>query len=264
MPIITDEQDPVRIMYDKIQEGLDAKPEYKRPLRFRASEAGDCPRKIWYSLKHFKDSNKFTTFVKLVCDAGDVHHDMIRWHLRSVGTELFDLDFDEDKGTVEETRYGKEMVQHGDHEMLVSYRTDGGIVIDGKRAVLEIKTVDGMSYQYMEKAWKKGELVEYLRGHIKYRKYFLQAAVSAKLAGLDYIYLLIEDRSLGRIGFGGQNAELFYKVDDLDYQEALGNYAYVTQQYHDDVAPLRPYTKSSQPCKFCPHRDRCWGLGDFK
>jgi CRISPR/Cas system-associated exonuclease Cas4 (RecB family) len=264
MGLVADELDPVRIMYDYTQKKIDDKLPYKRPLRFRASEAGDCPRKIWYSLKNFEDSNGFTAFVQHVCDLGDVHHDLVRWRMKHAGIEMFDLAFDEEAGTIVETRQGKEFVRWGDNDILVSYRTDGGVVIDGKRAVLEIKTIDGMSYTYMEKAWKAGELVEYLRGHVKYKKYFLQAAISAKLAGLDYVYLLIENRSLGQIGFGGQNSELFYKVTDADFEDAMNNFSFVTDMITDDTVPMQPYTKSSQPCKFCPHRDRCWKLGEFK
>lgn len=253
--------DPVRQMYDHLQTVIDkqyAKP-YIPPIRFRASEAGDCPRKIWYRLRG-EQPKPISPFVKILTENGDVHHDLVRWRMREAGVELFDLDFDEDTGKVVETNHGVKTVIHKDTPIKISWRADGGVVIDGIKHVLEIKTLDGFSYSYMEKAYNTGDIVEYLRNHIKYRKFFLQAAVTAHLSGHTHIYLVIEDRGLGKTGFNEQNEELAYELKQEDVDEALDNFAFVLQQLELGEPPIHPYTKSSKPCQHCPFRAKCWGL----
>lgn len=258
--------DPVARVYDYLRHECQREHDNyytPKPKRFRASEAGDCPRKMYYRLSGEKPDAPFSTFGKIITHDGDVGHDIVRWQMRMAGVEMFDLDFNEETGEIVETNAKVVPVEWGGQNFEVTYRADGGVVIDGVPHSLEIKTIDGFSYKYLEQAYEQGRLWEYMnsekKGYNKYRKYFLQSAVTATLSGLSHVYLVIKNRSLGQIGFHEENAVLQFEVNPDDYKEAMDGFAMVAEALDKKEIPMAVYSEKSKPCSLCQFKKKCWG-----
>jgi CRISPR/Cas system-associated exonuclease Cas4 (RecB family) len=261
-------KDPVAKVYAFLDHQNQAEFDNWKPPKyqtFRASEAGDCLRKIYYRLSGAKPDSPFSAFGKIITHDGDVNHDVVRWQMKMAGVELFDLDFNEETGAVTETNYKVVPVEHDGTKFDVTFRADGGVMIDGVPHSLEIKSIDGFSYKYIDEAYQRGELWDYLRrtdkGYNKYHKFFYQSAVTSRLSGLDHVYLVIKNRSMGEIGFGGQNQELAFKVLDADYDHAMSGFAAVRRALDKGELPMQEYTEKSKPCSLCPWAKTCWGRG---
>jgi CRISPR/Cas system-associated exonuclease Cas4 (RecB family) len=264
--------DPVKQTYEHIQQML--KEEHDRygppPQRFRASEAGACPRQVYYRLAGYKPETPRTAFLELLTSMGELQHNVVRWRMKQAGVDLFDLSFNEETGEVEEENHRKVKVQHNGEEFVVAFRSDGGVNIDGVPHVLEIKTIDGFSFSAMNKVFQNGgwpALKEYLtsgegknRGD-KYSKWFKQATISGLLSKerLDNAYLIIADRSMGQFGFAGENSGLAFKLEEEELNKCLSMFAYVAKALREGEPPMQEYLQNSKECGYCPYKNRCWG-----
>ena len=269
--------DPVRGIYSWLDDFLREQWEtYKPPSRdrFRASEAGKCGRGIWYRLSGFRPDKPRSAFVELITKDGDLLHDCVRYWLRKTGAELFDLDFKDD-GVIEETNRRCVPITHNGEEFKIAFRSDGGVVIDGERHVLEIKTIDGFSYKWMEDAFLRGgwkRLLRYMklkgkddedgkrnRGD-KYAKFFAQSTVSGLLSQPPLLkaYIIVKNRSLGQTGFGQSNEGMSFDLTQEAFDKILNSFAYVNKHVREVTVPMQEFTMDSQDCKFCDYRERCW------
>lgn len=265
--------DPVKQMYDKIQRDLDEQHEgySPPPVRFRASESGDCSRRIWYRLSGFKPEKPKSVFMELLTSMGDLMHDVLRWRFKNAGVEMFDLTFDEETGTVVEDNQRAVVVSYNDEKFTVSFRADGGVVIDGVPHVLEVKSIDGFSYSAMKRVFDNGgwpALIEYLRDDTlgsknrgdKYAKWFGQATITGMLSKppVTHGYIVVGDRSMGQFGFDGSNEGMSVELCHEDLTRTLAKFAYISKAVRDGEPPMPEYMQTSKECSYCPFFNRCW------
>ncbi len=233
------------------------------PIRFRASEGGACSLAVWFRLMGFKPDYPFSGRGRLITNDGDVAHDVVRWQMQAAGCELFDLDLNDATGEVTETNFGRKEVEWNGETFEVTWRSDGGVVIGEDRCTLEIKSLDGWSFKYINDAHLLGKAMKYLRGkppykraYNKYMKFFYQQAITGTMSGIENAYLLLKDRSMCDM-FG-----LKYKIKPADFEYAMDGFAFVNERLRTGEPPMQEYTEKSKPCSFCPFRDRCWKKGD--
>ena len=263
--------DPVKQMYEHVQRDLDKQHENYSPppIRFRASEAGECSRRIWYRLSGYKPESAKSAFMEFLTAMGDLAHDVVRWRMKRAGVELFDLTFDEESGSITEDNSRAAMVDKDGEKFTVSFRADGGVMIDGVPHVLEVKSIDGFSYNAMKNVFdKKGwpGLMDYLRTETdrnrgdKYSKWFGQADVSGLLSKekVHRGYLIIGDRSMGQFGFNGSNEGMAFDLDEDHLQEILRKFAMINRMVRDGTPPMQEYVQTSRDCGYCPYRIQCW------
>lgn len=242
---------------------------YKRAQRFRASEVDNCSRRIFYDVSGYEKDSAETGKQQLYGLYGDITHDVVRNLMRKAGVELDGLEFNED-GSVTELINLREQVSHNGVDLTIAARADGIVVVDGKRYGLEIKSVSGFVYDYMHKVYtgtasrkmtaQYGVGTKGLRKYVatKYSKYLKQAHLTAYLAGLDGVYLVIADRSSCQFGFDGDGSALMYDLDMKIVDGVLSKLAMIQRKIRDGEPPMRDYTKGSKECGWCPFKERCW------
>lgn len=270
--------DPIARMYKQRDErGLEAIRHHKKPpQRFRASELGDCKRKVWYRMSGYAPTPD-TGFKMDWSIDGDVHHDIIRQCMLAEGLELAGITQNED-GTTDEDMFITHDFMHEGRTLTVSTRQDGWIKHDDYGwMVLEIKSVSHWKYKYMNDAFQQGghdKLLEYLIE--KYPNYIYQVHAGMAIANarkddllpfdsdekhtLDHAYLLIKDRSNCHIGFHGEQDVIGGVIVPFDQEtwDKVLRRMYITKGKVLDGTPPRPeYTSSSRECSYCQYRYAC-------
>lgn len=184
-----------------------------RGRRFNPSGMHKCPRALYY--RHTGEVPRVVPgFISLYGQDGDIAHDSVRWLMKKAGVQMKWLDFDEEKGTIEETGYFRKEVTHNGQTFTISGRADGLVLVESEAGdewmPLEIKSIDGFKYKYILKAYQEGNLHEYLMEGNKgnYRKWYMQTTLTAHFMGYDKTYMVFKDRSLCQIG-------MYDKVNDV-------------------------------------------------
>lgn len=265
--------DPVAQTYAMLDADVEKETENWRPppRRFRASESNACSREIWYRHMGYRPSPSAGK-MSLYGSDGDLAHDALRMLMRKAGVKLFGLEFKDD-GTIEETINIRETVEHNGEEFVIACRADGGVTIDGVDHALEIKSISGFAYSWMDKVFhgkasldmrrRYGTGNDGIRAYIaeKYKKFLTQSHLTAWAAKLQGVYLVIKDRSSCQFGFGESNEALRYEVDMDIVNPVLDKFAMITRLCRDGTPPVREYVKSSKDCGYCNFSHHCWPEG---
>ncbi len=265
------QNDPVKKIYDTLDaEMLEEVIVFKKPPQhFRASEAGECGRRIWYRLSAYRPTPD-KTFSKLLSMGGNYDHDVIRQLLKHSDAGIDGLVFLADGG-IEEPQIVKSFEVDGQKFDIVA-RADGYILLDAEvvgnsresvLALLEIKSVDGWTYKHMNDAFVNGGP----EGALKYianarQKYIKQCTVTAKLHSKDWIYLLIRDRSMCQIGLynaetGARTGGAIWQVDEEEWQRILNKFARISEALKEGKPPRAEYVDGSKECNYCPFYYAC-------
>ena len=260
--------DPTTVLYEYLDRCNREEVATYRPRgrRFNPSSIDRCERAIFY--KHSGVVPRVVPgFVSLYGQDGDICHDSVRWLLKKAGVLLKGLDFDEESGEIKETMYFRKKVMHKGVEVEVSGRADGLIFHDdyAEWMPLEIKSLDGFKYQYIQRAYQKGELHDYLLNGNKgrYAKWYMQTTLTSKLLGYDKTYFLLKDRSMCQIGLYDKVNDLregfVLDVDDALYERMLDKMVRVTAQVDSgEPTPLMLCPlEGSYECGICDFNHIC-------
>jgi hypothetical protein len=255
--------DPIKQVYQYLdQQNIAEVTNFRKPsVRFRPSEMDDCPRKIFYRLGGNKPM-PVPGKISLYGQDGDISHDSVRWLMKRAGVKLDGLEFDEVSGSINELIAFKKDWEHKGEKFVISGRADGLIEVDGEWMILEIKSVDGMKYRYLNDAWQKGKLMEYLLtgNQGKYKKYLVQCEISMRALGYEHVYLVFKDRSMCQIGChnekSGEISGVVLSRNDELWEETLNTMAYVNKSLRTNTPPMQ-LVEGSYQCGFCEHRVTC-------
>jgi len=258
--------DPIRQVYNYLdQQNIEEVKNFRKPsVRFRPSEMDDCPRKIFYRLGGNRPM-AVPGKISLYGQDGDFCHDSVRWLMKNAGVELDGLEFDEATGNIKELVSFQKPWEHKGEKFVISGRADGLIKVGDEWMILEIKSVDGMKWRYLNDAWQKGNLLEYLAtgNQGKYRKYLVQCEISMRVLGYEHVYLVFKDRSMCQIGCHndktGEIAGVVLERNDVLWEDILGTMYMVNKSLRTNVAPMQ-LVEGSYQCGFCEFRDTCGRL----
>ena len=260
----------------KVYEGLAAESLRKNleagkgSRRLRASEAADCSRRIWYRVGGFQPLPK-QPWLELVSDSGNMHHEYARTIGNHFGMEI--TGFTTVDGVQEEEHYSSKIFKYDGQEFELSCRPDGYVTLtEGRKAVLEIKSMSQFAYQKAESAFKKGpEALLALLQH-EHPNYLWQGNVTAMIRELDHVYLLCVGRSGNNFGFGAVGPDkpgvwdplrgrraggLVWQLEDRDRENILAKLADVSRRLATGEAPPPDYSPGSSECGMCPFLYAC-------
>jgi len=255
--------DPVQHLYNEItKDEIEKVRQFKKPVRrFRASEAADCARKVWYRLSGYMPTPRAAS-LELVAQSGNLHHDYVRQLLNLYGVQLVGLQMNEDGTVTEDANVVKEFERNG-VRFTVSGRSDGGIVLDSGEAVLEIKSVGNWSYQAINKAYTAGNeaLKQYLLE--KRKSYLWQGQVMAllqdKTEGI--LYLLVVNRDNMAIGFGQSGTDehtgFATPIDNALQEQILLKFARIQKALNAKTPPAPDFNPGSTECGYCEFAVYC-------
>lgn len=269
--------DPIARMYAERDERgrVEARQYNKPPARFRASELGDCKRRIWYRHSGYVPAPR-TGFQDDWGVDGDVHHDIVRQQMLAHGIRIKGIVQNED-GTTEEDKFIAHDFVHDGRVMTVSTRQDGWIFHeDHGWMLMEIKSVGHWKYDYMNKAYISGghdRLLEYLTE--KYPGYIYQIQAGLAIARdrggvpfetdepytLDMAYLVIKDRSNCHIGFHSDNhgvaGGVLVPFDQSIVDSLVAKVYRLKGMVLDGTKPIPEYPSGSRQCGYCPFKYLC-------
>jgi len=191
---------------------------------------------------------------------GDLLHDDVRFLLRDAGVELDWLIFNDDR-TVTETMSFKKEYEIDGKPFVISGRCDGKIKVNDEWMPLEIKTLNGFKYKYVNLAYNKGEILDYL--YNKCHNYLVQTMLCADSLGFDRSYLLIKDRSSCQFGFHDETNDYREGIIIENDKELLDKvYTKMNRIGHalnTGVLPPQDFLEKSKECGWCPYQKTCWG-----
>lgn len=252
--------DPTHKVYEGLAaEALDEVRNFtKPPVRIRASEAANCSRQIYYRLTGHLPT-PFDPFVRLIGMDGDIAHDMSRQLLEHFGVLL---------DGVEKEITRTFTVDNVDFSVVA--RADGHISIDDPTgttvpvwALLEIKSMGGYAYKYLNDAFLYGgndAVVERVRD--KHKSYLQQCTTTAVLHDKEWIYLLVKDRSMSQLGLhdasnGRRSGGAVWKVDMELWDKLLKKFGRIAKAVQNGVPPRAEYADGSKECGQCPFLYLC-------
>jgi len=258
--------DPIKQVYKYLDEQhIDEVRNFRKPsVRFRPSEMDDCPRKTYYRLGGNKPM-PVPGKISLYGQDGDICHDTVRWLMKNAGVELDGLEFNEVDGSVKELVAFQKPWEHKGEKFVISGRADGLIKVNDEWMLLEIKSVDGMKYRYLNEAWSKGTIMDYLMSGNsgKYKKYLVQCEVCMRALDIQRTYLVFKDRSMCQIGCHNEKtkdiAGVILERNDALWDAVLNKMAHINKALRTNEPPMR-LVEGSYECSYCEFRDTCGRL----
>jgi CRISPR/Cas system-associated exonuclease Cas4 (RecB family) len=242
---------------------------YKVPtLRFRASEAGYCERRVWYRLVG-QVPQPDSPFSQRMMMQGNVQQDVVRSLFRSHGVNIGGIDFRPDGEQVETiVERGRKFEVDG-KTIVVSARADGDFPdMDG--ALFEFKTMDHMKDDWLCKQWHpKKEMQGVLdRLETKHPDYMAQMQMTMQIFDRDATWFGHFNRNFVRYGiFGGIDGNpskkeakggVLVKSNPEQQQQILERFAGI-QDCVESATPPPPILDGSKPCSYCPFYYACHG-----
>ena len=237
-----------------------------RPPRtptIRASEVASCPRQIYHRLVGDHPSPGDASGDDYG-RGGDAAHDIVRRLMNEYGVEV--LDVVDDADGMQETRAGRREFDVGGTTVAFTARTDGGVMLpDGRKALLEIKSVGTSAYRRMTQAFVRGgaqALAKYIAKDTL--KYIWQCHVGMRVHDFDVAYLVIYNRESCTTGFlnertGERTGGIIIEHDDEAWAEILAKGARIVKAVQARTA-LRPgCMDGSRDCGWCSFYDHCHG-----
>jgi len=267
-------KDPIQHVYDRIQEDMyNEVRQYKRPLEhFRASEAGDCWRAVYYRLAGYRPAPKSPKSF-LYGTGGDVDHNLIRQMLSHYGIELRGITFEADGSVKEHIHYKQTLpTKHG--EITVSFRSDGEIHTPHGWTHLEIKGKGKNAVYWMNQAYQQGgHDAAVARLLDKYRGDYWQCQIGMKLTGHKHAYLLWKDRDSENLGLHRDNdmmqdievTGIYLDFDEEAWQQIVDRFTYIKGCLEKREPPSTEYPAGSDACKkWCRYWYLCHGADQRK
>ena len=265
-------EDPVKLLYERMAEaGIQKARDHRRPVqRFRASEAGDCLRRVYYRLSGCRPA-PLTPRSMFYMDGGNVDHDLTRRILQHYDIPVGGVTFNED-GTVDEgdiivAEYDVMLPSEDVVHLTVSCRPDGFIAIPGDDdAVLEIKGIGFWQFSWLQKTYCKGgpeAVLERIRE--KHKSHLWQTMVTMELTRRDNAYLLYKDRASEQLGLYNDETEeragVCVPFDSEIWAEILQRWAFVRQciDSSENEPPAPEYSDGSGYCNNCDFHYMCHG-----
>jgi len=242
----------------------------RRPsIRFRASESGNCPRRIWYRLMGFVPTPDDPSLVLKQLE-GNISQDVIRGLFQQYGIPVRGIVFEADGAQTETLDGRKEFevpMDDGSAEtVLVSARADGDLDAAGEPAVFEFKTMAKYAVKWLQAAFAKGGVeaaLEYL--HQKRRYYITQMQITMAVFKFKRTYFNFKDKDTtdyGLVRADGSHCGLVLEYDDGMVQKLLRKFADVKRYVLAEKeipfnAPDVPLDGSME-CGYCPFYYRCY------
>ena len=261
-------KDPIQELYDRIDEqNLDKARNHRKPaLRFYASEAGDCMRRVWYRLRGVRPEPN-EAMLSMYGIQGDADHDLTRQLFNHydipIGAVLSKVD-----GSMKETKRFRQTFEvelaGRTIEFVVSGRIDGEIDTPQGEAMLEIKGTGYWRNDWMLKDFEKGGHDEAVK-RVKrlHKKWYWQMQMSMK--GTDHVlaYLVVKDRATATLGLvnrdTGERTGLYLPAEKEVQDEILKRFANVKRFLDKGSPPLPEFPDGSTECKQCPFYYMCHG-----
>ena len=281
------ERDPIAHLYDQLDEqGLaEARGHKAPPLRFRASEAADCARAIWYRLTGKRPKPRDGRMAMYgVC--GDLDHDATRQLLTHYGAPVEGIVYNED-GAQEEQMYVRKTYEvpipgrEGFCTTIeVVSRADGEMETARGKRLVEIKGTGFYPYKWLNAAFTEGYKddagVKHPPGHDaalarikdKHPKWYAQMQVTSALSGYEDrgAYLIVKDRSTGTLGVynegTGERTGIYVPFEPAMYEEILDKFAFVKRAVRSGEIPAQGYPRKSKTCEYCDFRWACHGADE--
>lgn len=267
-------KDPILHLYEQMTEdGLNEVRSYSTPpKRFRASEAADCVRKIWYRLSGYRPAPRDASG-KMYGVAGDADHDITRQLFTHYGIKVTGIQINED-GTIKETMYPRVQfpVEHAGQTYMVDIiaRADGQIETPRGDCLLEIKGTGYYRYDWLRKTYEKEGLSgAEARVKAKHSSWYAQCQVTMSLTGLKRTYLVVKDRASATLGVYREDEHgkpilesrtgQYIELDEAAFAQTLQRFAYVMRKLEEGKAPAPEFTAGSMECNYCPFFYLCHG-----
>lgn len=208
--------------------------EWKAPREsnsFRASELGDCPRALQYSIRGAEKERPGPELELLFRD-GHLHHHALRTLLKGIGTL-----------TNEEHHVSKKYrvpVNGQIVDLTITATTD---CIFEKDFVIDIKSINFFSFKQLSRDW-------ILANHYDY---VIQIQTYLDIYDKEWGALLFKDKMTSALKI------FWFKKDPEMYQRALKKMARIQLWTDSGKLIKRPFTASSTECKRCWFRKVCRG-----
>lgn len=255
--------DLVKLIYDGMQKEADVRAERVGSVkRFRASEATQCSRRIWYRLSGYQPEPD-PAWLRLVAEEGNILHDYVRQLL---------MHFDQEGvvGGIQVTEHGEVLeddvltlgVSMDGEDFVISGRPDGTLAGD---TTLEIKTMGHWMFHHLNKAFVDGGFIGVLeRLFEKHEGYMAQTMLTALLQGHTKCYLLVVNRSDMQVGLynpmtGDRHPGAIFEIEDDLILKLMKKFARISKAVREGKPPLPPYLEGSEECSRCPFYKHCWG-----
>lgn len=199
---------------------------------FRASELGDCPRAIQYTIQGLR-GEKIGPELALLFRDGHLHHNAVRGLLKTIG-----------RVTNEEHHVWKkyEVALHGRIVSFVLTATTDGI-LNGE-FVFDIKSINFFSFKHLSK-----DSIE--KDHLGY---IYQIQTYLDVFDKEYGFLLFKDKMTSALKI------FWYKRDRKLFQSILKKMAQIHVATETGKMMKKPFSKSSKECSRCEFRQECWGI----
>ena len=279
--------DPIAHLYDQFTEqGLaEARGHRAPPLRFRASEAADCARAIWYRLTGKRPKPR-TAMMNMYGVCGDLDHDATRQLLTHYGSPVEGIKYNKD-GSMEEQMYVRKTYEvpiPGREDFTTTIevvsRADGEMETARGKRLVEIKGTGFYPYKWLNEAfnegfkdkdgrkWPAGHDAVVARVKEKHPKWYAQMQVTSALSGYDDrgAYLIVKDRSTGTLGVWNYKTEertgIYIPFEPDMYQEILDKFAFVKRAVRSGDIPTAGYPRKSKTCEYCDFRWACHGADE--
>ena len=240
------------------------------PVRFRASEAGNCARRIYYRLIGAVPTPD-PADLKLKQFEGNLQQDVVRSLFKEHNIPIEGIVFGED-GTQEETLAAQKEfeVDMGDgttSTVTVSARADGRFPnLEGGSAIFEFKTIDHFKNYWLQKTYDghfgtKGNDAVLERIETKHGYYDGQMQITMAIFGDDQTYFGAKNRSAVAYGLetpDGLRTGVFVPRDEGKIKTILRTFAGIKEAVETGKPPPAKLDGSME-CSFCPFYYQCHG-----
>jgi CRISPR/Cas system-associated exonuclease Cas4 (RecB family) len=233
------------------------------PLRFRASEAGNCARRIWYRLMGYvpaPDSPEL--MMKQMW--GNLAQDVVRSLFKKYEIPIGGIEFKSD-GTQKELLDDIKEFPVGEEMIKVSARADGEFNGD---TLFEFKTIDHFKNYWFQQAYN-GHWEKYGKGNdavvarIKEKNpyYYDQVQITGEIFGKTRTLFGTQNRSAVEYGMkalDGTRADIYIERDPEQVLGILMKLAMIARAVRNEKVPP-PLLAGSMECSFCPFLYQCHG-----
>lgn len=237
------------------------------PLRFRASESGDCARRIWYRLMGCVPKPDSPDLVMKQVE-GNVAQDVVRALFKKYGIPIEDITFAADGTQIETASAIKEFDVDGT-TVKVSARSDGLFPeTPHGPARFEFKTAAFYKFDWLQKTFngyfkKLGRGLEAVIARLKEKNQYYIAQIQMTMAVFDDERTAFGIKGRSDVDYGltdenGARTMVYVDADPDAQQGILRKFARIKEAVRAEEPPM-PLLEGSMECSFCPFNYQCWG-----
>jgi len=251
---------------------------YRKPAqRFTASEAGNCPWRLWFKLRGYRPAPNTPEAVLRMLQ-GEIDHNLIRNLFRKYNIDIkgvtFDATTDYMGAPVFETMTARKsfeipMPDGLTDTITLSARADGAVETDEGWAIFEFKGMGQWAYDHLNDEALMGD--EYLlkRLEAKHRYYIWQMQISMLLFDYQLAYLGPKHRSDAQYGLERKDGTRFgvvIKRNDAKILEIQQSLAMIQRHVRNGTPPPKSCRelKGSGSCNNCEFYHLCHGADERK